>query len=172
MRWVKLIGVVGLAVTVYIWYELLTGPTMRYTQPNIRPYHAAMPLPPEGAVPVEDVWPALPTTAQATTMKVSIPATPANIARGKVYYGYYCAFCHGPSGDGRVPVGESFVPAPADLRSPKVRSMSDGQLLRAMLTGDGHRPILVHTGKEAVLEYTVLPEHRDYLVLYVRSLGK
>ena len=175
MKWIKLGSLAALVVTVLVWYQLLTGPTMDYTQPNIRAYRAAMPLPPEGSVPIADARPSLPTTAQATTMKVlsqTLAATPETIARGKVYYGYYCLACHGATGDGRGPVGESFVPAPGDLRSPRIRAMSDGQLLRAMLTGDGHRPILAATGKEAVLEYTVLPEHREYLVLYVRSLVK
>jgi hypothetical protein len=35
-------------------------------------------------------------------------------------------------------------------------------LLRMMLTGAGHEP---------VLGYTVLPEHRWYLVLFLRSLA-
>jgi hypothetical protein len=41
-----------------------------------------------------------------------------------------------------------------------VQSLSDGQLFRAMLTGEGHRPVLQR----------VVPEgSRPYLVLYVRQ---
>ena len=89
--------------------------------------------------------------------------TAGDIARGRVYYTYYCIQCHGGRGDGTGPVGESLFPPPADLRSPRAQARSDDQLLRAMLTGPSHEP---------VLEYTVLPEHRWWLVLYVRALAE
>ena len=41
-----------------------------------------------------------------------------------------------------------------------MQALSDGQLFQAMLTGPGHQP---------VLERVVPPEHRPYLVLYVRQ---
>jgi cytochrome c1 len=63
-----------------------------------------------------------------------------NYARGKIYYGYYCSFCHGDKGDGFGPVGYSYNPVPADLHTAKIQSMSDGELLYAMLTGTGHAP--------------------------------
>ena len=97
--------------------------------------------------------------------------TEANIARGKVYYQYYCIFCHAANGDGNATVGQSLVPVPGDLRSPKVQAYSDGELLRAMLTGPGHKPFAPYAGSTPVLEYTVLPEHRWYMVLFVRSLS-
>ena len=59
-------------------------------------------------------------------------------------------------------MGESYIPVPADLRSAKVRRYRDGELLRAMLKGKGHEP---------VLEQVVPVRHRWYLVLYVRSLA-
>jgi hypothetical protein len=55
------------------------------------------------------------------------------------------------------------MPSPTDLHAPKVLKMSDGELLRAMLLGVGHEP---------VLSRVVFPEHRWYLVGYVRTLGK
>ena len=87
--------------------------------------------------------------------------TAADRARGKVYYDYYCVFCHGDKGDGNGPVGESYVPVPADLRAAKIQAYADGELLRAMLVGTGHEPVLGRV---------VHPEHRWYLVLYVRSM--
>ena len=110
--------------------------------------------------------PGAPTTQEAATVRnplfVDRAPTAADYARGKVYYDSYCVFCHNANGDGQGPVGQSFVPFPADLRTARVRAYSDGQLLRAMLTGPGHEPVLA---------YTVHPEHRWYLVLYVRSLA-
>ena len=140
------------------WYT--SNPRM-YVQPSIRTYQAAMPHPPAGSVPRTDAIEPLPTTQQARTLTTR-PTTFADLAAGKTCYQYYCVFCHGDAGDGNGPVGESYVPKPADLRTPRVREMSDGQLLRAMITGTGHEP---------VLEYTVLPEHRWPLVHYVRELS-
>ena len=137
---------------------LLVGPRMK-GQPNIRAYQARVPPPPAGVVPVE---PAL----YHAEKPHSDP-----LAAGKVYYQYYCQMCHGASGDGNGPVGQSFMPAPTDLRAAKVQSLSDAQLLRAMLTGSGHEPAASPAGRRAVVEYIVLPEHRGYLALYVRSLG-
>jgi hypothetical protein len=87
--------------------------------------------------------------------------TPTILGAGKIYYSYYCVFCHGESGAGDGPVGHSYVPPPADLRSPRVAAYGDGRLLQAMLRGVGHEP---------VLERVVAPEHRWPLVLYVRTL--
>ena len=141
------------------WWD--SNPRM-YVQPHIRSYQMAMPHPPVGSVPRTDAIPPLPTTRQAATLTTR-PATPADIAAGKTYYRYYCVSCHGEAGDGNGPVGESYVPKPADLRTPRIRAMSDGQLLRAIITGTGHEP---------VLEYTVQPEHRWPLVHYVRQMGE
>jgi hypothetical protein len=142
-------------------YLLFTGPRMR-TQINIRPFQAQMPAIPEGAVPVVDTIERLPDEQQAKMLSNPLEKTPANYARGKVYYGYYCVFCHGETGAGDGPVGYSYVPAPSNLRSAKVESLSEGRLLRAILTGTGHDP---------VLERVVPPEHRWYLELYTRSLA-
>ena len=146
------------AVAVYLMF---TGPRM-YDQPHIRTGRAHMPPTPEGAVPVKDPIAAMPTTREAEALVKGLAATRENVDRGRVYYGYYCVACHGDAGDGRGPVGGSYIPTPADLRSAKVQAKSDGELYRAMLTGEGHAP---------VLERVVPPEHRPYLVLYVRSLG-
>lgn len=137
-------------------YLLFTGPRMK-TQVNIRPFQAQMPPISNDAVPVVDAYPTI-----AADQNNPLPVTDENIARGKVYYGYYCVFCHGESGKGDGPVGYSYVPVPADLRTAKVQSLSDGKLLRAMLTGTGHEPVLVRV---------VPQEHRWYLSLYVRSLA-
>ncbi len=58
-------------------------------------------------------------------------------------------------------MGQSFAPGPGNLRSDKVRAMDEAALLRAMLTGVGHDP---------VLSRVVPPDDRPSLVLYVRAL--
>jgi len=86
---------------------------------------------------------------------------PRRRARGRIYYDYYCVFCHGTDGRGNGPVGQSYMPKPSDLTDPSVQRQSDGELLRKSLTGTGHEPVLARV---------IPPEHRWYLVSYVRSL--
>jgi hypothetical protein len=147
---------------------LLGNPHMKY-QAHLRAYDAQMPLPPEGSVPTVPSGYEVPTTQQAKSLKSPL-ANPsaADLKRGQTYYGYYCLMCHGDQGDGDGPVGESYMPVPANLRTSRVHDMSDGDLLRAMLTGYGHE---APDGK-SVLGYTIPPEHRWYLVMYVRELGR
>ena len=150
-------------------YLLFTGPHM-LVQENIRAYQAMMPPPPKDSVPLDRAE-ELPSQQAAATMSNPLPPTAENVAAGRTYYGYYCLSCHGQLGDGAGPVGQSFIPAPGKLRSAGVRAMSDGQLLLASLTGAYHSPAVPEKNLMPVLQYTVRPQHRWYVVLYVRSLG-
>lgn len=141
-------------------YLLFTGPRMK-VQPHIRAFQAVMPTMPSGVLPVQSPLPDVPTTQQARTMKNPLEPTAANLLAGKTFYTYYCVSCHGANGDGYGPVGESYFPRSADLRSARVRSYADGQLLRAMLTGIGH---------ENVLNRVMPEEARWPVVLHVRRL--
>ena len=150
-----------LAAALVVGYLLFTGPHMEHQQ-KIGPYQAAFPPAPKGSVPLKNSVPAMPTTREAQDLVSAVQPTGKNISAGGVYYGYYCVFCHGAAGDGLGPVGESYIPRPADLRSPRVQALSDGQLFRAMLLGTGHEPVLAR----------VVPEvSRPYLVLYVRQFA-
>ncbi len=151
-----LLAFVGLSVFLYFF---LTGPHM-LVQEHIQTYATIAPQPPSGSVMVEAPL-RLPSEEEAKSLKNPLPETAENLANGKTYYVYYCAFCHGATGAGDGPVGESYVPTAPDLRTEKVRELSDGQLLRAMLLGVGHAP---------ALERIVPNEHRWQVVLYVRSL--
>ncbi len=155
MKLIKIAAPLLLVGACVFAYLLFTGPHMRI-QPNIKSFQARMPTPPAGAVPVEPA-PELP----QKTAKNPLSTSEEHYEWGKTYYEYYCLFCHGEKGDGNGPVGQSYVPIPTDLRLPKVQALSDGELYRAMLSGTGHAP---------VLERVVPPEHRWYLVLYIRSL--
>jgi hypothetical protein len=154
-------AITGIGVLIY-FYIMFQGPRMQ-VQPSIRPYEQAMPLPPKGMVAVEADDYAVPGAGQAAGMQNPLSDTGQNRLRGKVYYRYYCLFCHGENGQGDGPVGYSYMPAPADLHSPEILRLSDGELLRRMLTGRGHDP---------VLSRIVLPGHRWYLVSHVRALGR
>ena len=138
--------------------EFFFGPRMQ-VQPYYLPFETEMPMPPEGIVPIE-IWPSLP-PENPMTEATPPETTEENLKRGRIYYHYYCLFCHGVTGDGNGPVGQSYMPAPTNLHSDKVQQAGDLELLRAMLTGRGHEP---------VLERVVPPDHRWHLVLYLRHL--
>jgi hypothetical protein len=145
-----------------IAYLLFTGPRM-YVQPNYRHFQAAMPIISPNTVPVTNIYELLPTVEQTQKLTNPLVGTEENCAKGKIYYGYYCAFCHGDKGNGYGPVGYSYVPTPADLRDAKIQKKSDGEILYAMLTGTGHAPML---------QRIVPSQDRWYLVLYVRQFGQ
>ncbi|TGU74732.1 cytochrome C [Geomonas terrae] len=137
---------------------LVRGPRMT-VQHHIREFQMVLPGPAQGSVSVKPV-------TTSVTVKQGVMegprATTALLAQGRVYYDYYCLFCHGSAGAGDGPVGNSYVPRPADLRRPSVEAYPDGELLRRMLTGTGHEP---------VLERVVPQRHRWPLLLYLRALG-
>ncbi|WP_243438485.1 c-type cytochrome [Fundidesulfovibrio soli] len=142
--------VAGLAAYLYF---LMTGPDMAVQQ-ALQSYDARMPDLPQGSVPANS---GLFFPSERQGGKAVLP----NHARGKFAYDAYCVFCHGILGDGEGPVGQSYVPAPGDLRTDRIRGMDDQALLKAMLTGAGHDP---------VLHRVVPPDDRPSLLLYVRSL--
>ncbi|MCX5770858.1 MAG: cytochrome C [Candidatus Hydrogenedentes bacterium] len=138
----------------------MTGPRMRW-QASLRSFDAPVPPMPPGVVQMPTPAPApAPLTISGQTYQGQSPLDA--VKAGSTYYGYYCTYCHGENGDGNGPVGQSYVPKPSDLRTPQVQQLSDAGLLKAMLTGTGHEP---------VLNRIVPEEHRLPLVYYVRHLG-
>ncbi len=153
-KYIILLGiaiVIGLAVSAYL---LFTGPHME-NQENLRTFEKSELLPPPHSVPVEKI-PGLPAIGELNPLK----NTPENFNRGRVYYNYYCVFCHGEYSDGNGPVGKSYIPKPADLNTDSIKSMKDAQLVKNMLTGIGHTPVL-----ERVIPY----KYWWYLCLYVKN---
>lgn len=162
MKWV-VGGLTIIAIGTIAYFSIIfDGPRMRVQQ-HIRAYQKIMPHPPEHTTPVEPDLYAVPSAAALSGLNNPLPMSRENQLSGKVYYGYYCLSCHGWNGQGDGPVGYSYMPAPTDLHDPKVLRMNDGELLRAMLLGIGHEPVLPRT---------VLPGHRWYLVAHVRALGR
>ena len=117
----------ALAAILLVGYLLFTGPHM-LTQQKIGPFQASFPPSPKGSVPVRNPVSAMPTTREAQLLVSAVQPTAKNLSAGGVYYGYYCVFCHGSAGDGRGPVGESFV------------RQSAGPLRRRAPPRDAHGP--------------------------------
>jgi hypothetical protein len=157
---IALIIAAPLAFAALFLFVLYEGPRMT-VQHHLRDFQMIMPAPVAGTVPVTPPE-RLPAAADAMKQKSPLQVTPQAVAAGRIYYGYYCVFCHGDYGDGNGPVGQSYMPRPADLRTARVAGLPDGELLLSMLKGIGHEP---------VLERVVPPEHRWYLVSYVRTLA-
>jgi hypothetical protein len=152
--------IVAAIIAVVALYLMFSGPRMR-VQPKIVPQQAQLPALPQGIVPVSVQPSAIPSAQAAAQVRNPLPDTDHTWQTGRIYYGYYCAFCHGRTGRGDGPVGVSYMPAPTDLALPQVQTLSDGALYRAMLTGVGHEP---------VLDYVIEPEARWYIVSYTRYL--
>jgi len=151
---------VGIVVAAVVLYLMFSGPRMR-VQPRLVPLQAWTPAVPQGAIPVVSKSLAVPSPEEASQLRNLLPDTEQTRRTGQVYYGYYCAFCHGKTGLGDGPVGDSYTPAPTNLALPRVQALSDGDLYRAILTGAGHEPVLVDV---------IGPDPRWYIVSYVRSL--
>jgi mono/diheme cytochrome c family protein len=181
-RWQKmgavafLVLAVGAAATAF--YLMFSGPRMR-VQPKLLPYQAPMPPVPEGTVPVAGRVAGIPSASSGQALAARVEGVPPSnrgpealdtrgqdvrdTEAGRVYYGYYCAFCHGETGRGDGPVGVSYVPVPTDLTLPQVAALSDSALQEAMLTGVGHEP---------VLDRVVEARARRYIIHYVRTLSR
>lgn len=167
MKWRKTAVITGIfiivvAAGIVFYFVFFTTPRMR-VQENIRAFEAVMPTAPPASVPLEQTAVIPDVLFHPDRLKPPLEATPDNINKGRVYYGYYCLFCHGEKGDGEGPVGLSYMPAPPDLRTEKVQTMNNTDLLRASLLGTGHEP---------VINRVVPPEGYAPLLLYIRTLTR
>ena len=135
------------------------GPRMR-EQISIQPYRGKMPDAPKGTIPFKALRGSK--NSPKTDANVKAVSKASQVDDGHIFYGYYCRMCHGVKGDGNGPVGESYVPKPADLSQPAIRKLPDDELSRRMLHGLGHDP---------VMEQTVPIERRKPIVGYIRTFG-
>lgn len=111
-----------------------------------------------------DTLPTKVVDANPTTFKrPSVPYSAASIVNGQALYVQHCAACHGASGAGDGPLATAAGPRPVDLRSPRLRARTAGDLFWAIENGlprrDGH----------AFRDRTTAEERWD-LVNYVRTL--
>ena len=88
--------------------------------PPVKPY----------VIPVEAV-------RQANPVK----PTPESIARGKKWYGYDCAMCHGTDGDGKGGVAEDMKLKVSDFTNPAtLKERTDGELFYVIKNGKHDMP--------------------------------
>lgn len=124
-------------------------------------YEMEFPRMPSGVVPLGGAVDLLPIDPQG----LENPLTPSAsvVASGKTVYRYYCIHCHGPGGEGRGTVGQSFAPLPADLKGEYVQQQSDGKLF--LRIGQGYK-------RHPPLFQTISVEDRWAVIVYMRSLAK
>jgi mono/diheme cytochrome c family protein len=116
---------------------------------------------PMDSVPISATPEPLPTEAQA--LSNPIPADQNSVSAGQTLFVTYCVMCHGQDAKGTGPVGQSFQPPPADLTSPSMDSLSDGQIFTFISNGFGRMP---------PFRYDLNQDQRWNVVNYVRSLRK
>lgn len=131
---------------------LFSGPRMM-NQPSLRAFESRVELIPEKSVFYNQKG--------MDIDKIILPdANANNLEKGKVYYGYYCVFCHGEDGSGNGPVGQSYTPVPADLTKGNLQSYETKELYEVSFKGIGHEP---------VLERVISPEHRKLILVYLKE---
>jgi S-disulfanyl-L-cysteine oxidoreductase SoxD len=118
---------------------------------------------PQNAAPIQG-----PVLINETTPATQpIPPTANSLQSGQILYGETCALCHGQTGEGNGPIGGFMVaggsPAPFNLTSPEVQSLTDQQIFVVITNGFGTMPSL--------LENLTVPERWD-VVNWVRTLKK
>jgi cytochrome c553 len=89
----------------------------------VQPHEKPMPLPVHGTHPVNGAPGFEEAKLQLAEMKPALREQRADLV-----YRRFCHHCHGPNGDGRSIVGESFGVKPPDLRSPEIQARSERYL--------------------------------------------
>ncbi len=158
---------------IFVVVAVLFGITMLFTYDvikiqwvsfmGIQPSHRQMrdPLPvPDQSIPVEG--PAYIPNMGAPTNPV--PADQASLARGAELFHVNCQLCHGDGGKGNGPIAALIVNKPADLTSPLVKALSDGQIFLTMTNGV--------PGRMPALNENLTVRERWDVVNYIRSLQK
>jgi mono/diheme cytochrome c family protein len=83
-----------------------------------------------------------PIPADAVHQVNPVKPTPESIARGKKWYGYDCAMCHGTDGDGKGGVvAEDMKLRVTDFTNPAtLKEKTDGELFYVIKNGKGDMP--------------------------------
>lgn len=102
--------------------------------------------------------------AEAAKQSNPVKPTPASIALGRKLYGYDCAMCHGPDGNGKGDLAQEIKLALRDFRDPSaLKDRTDGELYYIILNGKGEMPKGSDREK---------PEDVWNLVNYIRSVAR
>ncbi len=152
--------IVAFMVLLLFTYDVIKidWPSFMEIQPAFRQMEHPLP-PPERSIPIEGPI-AIPGMGAPTNPR---PADDASITRGKELFAINCQMCHGATGEGNGPVAAFLVKfKPANLTSPLLTALSDGQIFMIISQGVPDR-------MPALNENLTVSERWD-VVNYVRTL--
>ena len=134
-----LVGVVlaGLVVVLIFSYDIVKVDWISFMeiQPSYKPMEDPLP-PPPNSIPVEGAAYVSGTGAPANP----VAADETSISRGKELFALDCAMCHGPEGRGNGGVGAALANKPADLTSPALKALQDGDIFLTISNGIQDKP--------------------------------
>ena len=79
--------------------------------------------------------------AEAAHLVNPVKATAESQTRAKKMYGYDCAMCHGPNGNGKGDLAGEMKPPLKDYTDPAaLKDISDGELFYVIKNGKGQMP--------------------------------
>lgn len=88
------------------------------------------------------------------------PDSPASRQRGNELYQINCAMCHGTRDTYLGTVGKALTPPPPSLHDPRIRALSDSDLLKRIALGFGRMP---------AFERLITAPDRWHLINYLHS---
>ena len=149
---VLLLALLAASLTLSACADMAVQPAYQRQQSPVRNFPAA-------AVPVSGAAKAW-TEEQAKS--ASNPQTgPQDVQAGNTLFAVNCTMCHGADGKGTGAVAAYFPPKPADLTSPQVQQLRDGEIFWAITNGFGRMP---------AFRRPLTDTQRWQLVAYVRTL--
>ena len=102
--------------------------------------------------------------AEAAHLVNPVKATAESQTRAKKMYGYDCAMCHGPNGNGKGDLAGEMKPPLKDYTDPAaLKDISDGELFYVIKNGKGQMPPEGDRAK---------PDDLWNMVILVRSFAK
>lgn len=156
-----------LGLTIYgvlTFYDETMQVGRMWETPAVRPHEQPIPVMAKGSVPFSN-GESFYQTADPDTLQPAVDLNETQIiAQGQQGYQYFCIQCHGVNYDGYGTVGQSFAPAPGDLRSARVQNLAVGRLFHEISYG-------IPNGRQPALATTVSVEDRWRIIGYVKSLG-
>jgi mono/diheme cytochrome c family protein len=132
--------------------------------PAVKPYEEPILIMEAGVVPFTGGEAMFRTAAASELESPFEPDNIDTIVLGRKKYFTYCAQCHGVDHDGNGTVGQSFSPLPANLRSPRIQSLSGGALFKEISYG-------VPKGRQPPLATTIDISDRWRIIAYLKFLG-
>lgn len=129
--------IAGLVVILLFSYDIFKVEWISFMeiQPSYKPMEDPLP-PPPNSIPVDGAAyvPGLPVPENP------VPADEVSISRGKELFALNCVLCHGQGGKGDGIVGAALANKPADLTSPAVRALRDGDIFLFVSRGIPNGP--------------------------------